>query len=178
MFPELSTERFNLVQVTAADQRFLFEGLSDPVTMPYNGVYFKTFEETVTQLDWYKKNLEEGTGINWKIVDKQTKENIGVISVYYFKPEHRKAELGYWLLPGYWKQGVASEVLRPVIQYWQDIKNLHRLEAFVEDGNIASVLLLEKAGFTREGTMRDCEVKFGRFISLHIYALIKNDDKP
>jgi [ribosomal protein S5]-alanine N-acetyltransferase len=178
MFPELSTERFKLVQVMPADQGFLFEALSDPVTMPYNGVYFQTFDETAKQLEWYKKNWEEGTGINWKIVDKHTNENVGVISVYYFKPEHRKAELGYWLLPRYWKQGVASEVLHPVVEYWQQTKNLHRLEAFVEDENIASVKLLEKAGFTREGTMRECEFKFGRFINLHIYALIKKDDKP
>lgn len=173
MFPELTTERFRLVQVTADDQQFLFKGLSDPVTMPYYGIYFTTFEETAKQIEWYQKNWEEGTGINWKIVNKNTNDNIGVISVYNYKPEHRKAELGYWLLPEYWQQGIASEVIRPVIKYWQDNKDLHRLEAFIETENAASVRLLEKAGFTCEGTMRDCEIKFGRFISLYIYALIK-----
>jgi ribosomal-protein-alanine N-acetyltransferase len=178
MFPELSTQRFNLVQVEASDQQFLYEGLSDPVAMPYNGVYYTSFEETARQLEWYRKNTEEGTGIYWKIRNKVSGESVGVISVYYYKPEHRKAELGYWLLPKFWRQGIAGEVLPVVIAYCQETMNLHRLEAFVEDENTASIKLLEKAGFTREGTMLECEIKFGRFINLHIYALIKKEHKP
>ncbi|MDB5196622.1 MAG: hypothetical protein JWP88_993 [Flaviaesturariibacter sp.] len=172
MFPELTTERFILKQVQAEDQAFLFEGLSDPVTMPYNGVYFKTFEETQAQLEWYKKNWEEGTGLNWKITSKETGESIGVISVYYYKPEHKKAEIGYWLLPRFWQQGIASEVIQPVVDYWKTEKDLHRLEAFVEEENIASIKLMEKAGFTYEGIMRDCEIKFGKYVSLRIYSLL------
>jgi [ribosomal protein S5]-alanine N-acetyltransferase len=59
-----------------------------------------------------------------------------------------------------------------VIEYWQKEKQLHRLEAFIETENEASIRLLEKSGFTLEGTMRDCEIKFGKYISLHIYSLI------
>jgi len=172
MFPELSTERFLLTQVCLSDQAFLFEGLSDPEAMPYYGVYYESFEETKKQLDWYDKNYLEGTGINWKVVDKISSESIGVISVYAYKKEHNKAELGYWLLPRFWGKGIATEVLPSVIQFWQNEKGLHRLEAFIELENEGSIRLLENAGFVREGTMRDCEIKFGRYISLYIYALI------
>ena len=172
MFPELSTERFLLKQVLAEDQAFLFEGLGDPVVMPHNGVYYTSFEETARQLEWYNTNYEAGTGIAWKIADKQTGESIGVISVYYFKPEHKKAEIGFWLLPKFWRQGIASEVIKPVIEYWQNTKGVHRIEAFVEEENTGSTNVLRKAGFQYEGTMRECEIKFGRFISLHIYSLL------
>jgi len=155
MFPELNTERFVLKQVQAEDQAFLFEGLSDPVAMPYNGVYYKTLEETKAQLDWYEKNWTEGTGINWKIESRQTGESVGVISVYYYKPEHKKAEIGYWLLPRFWRLGIASEVIQPVIDYWKTEKNLHRLEAFVEEENVASVKLMEKAGFANVARIDD-----------------------
>lgn len=171
MFPQLATERFILTQVLPQDQAFLFEALSDPVAMPYNGVYFKTFEETAAQLDWYEKNWTEGTGVSWKIVDKARKENIGVISVYHYKPEHKRAEVGYWLLPRFWGKGIAGEVLGEVIRYWQG-KGLHRLEAFVEAGNSGSIRLLERSGFHHEGTLRDYELKWGKFISVHIFALI------
>jgi ribosomal-protein-alanine N-acetyltransferase len=171
-FPLLQTERFELKQVHTEDQAFLFKGLSDPIAMPYNGVYFKTLEDTKAQLDWYDKNWKEGTGINWKIEDKNTCESIGVISVYNYKPEHRKAELGYWLLPRFWGKGIASEVIKPVIHYWKTEKKLHRFEAFIETENIASIRLIEKAGFIFEGTQRECEIKFGRFISLHMYSLL------
>jgi ribosomal-protein-alanine N-acetyltransferase len=178
MFPELTTARFLLKQVQPSDQAFLFEGLSDPIAMPHNGVYYKTLEETAAQLEWYDKNWQSGTGINWKIESKETGESIGVISVYFYKPEHKKAEIGYWILPRYWRQGIASEVMQPVIDYWKTVKGLRRLEAFIEEENISSIKLLEKSGFAYEGTMRDCEIKFGRFINLHIYSLLFTENEP
>ena len=33
---------------------------------------------------------------------------------------------------------------------------------------------MKKLDFTHEGTMRECEIKNGKFISLDIYAKIKN----
>lgn len=172
MFPELTTERFILTQVLPEDQDFLFKGLSDPVAMPHNGVYFSTFEETKVQLDWYERNYRTGTGISWKILSKNNGEKLGVVSVYYYKPEHKKAELGYWVLPEFWNKGIISEAIQVVINYWQKEKKLHRLEALVEEKNIGSIRVLEKAGFVHEGTMRDYEIKFGKYINLRMYSLV------
>lgn len=172
MFPTLTTERLVLQQIVPVDQAFIFEGLSHPEVIRYYGVSFHSFTDTQVQMEWYQKNWLEGTGIAWKIIDKTTLENVGVITVYLYKPEHSKAEVGFWLLPAYWNKGFALEALQSVIRYWQLEKQLHRLEAFVETGNMASTKLLEKAGFAYEGTMRDCELKNGKYISLLVYALI------
>src|SRR5215210_7089090 len=98
MFPELTTERLLLQQVLPEDQQFIFEGLSHPEVIPFYGVRYDSFEATKTQMDWYAKIYEEGTGISWKIVDKHTKESLGNIAVYLYKKEHNKAEVGFWLL--------------------------------------------------------------------------------
>ena len=60
--------------------------------------------------------------------------------------------------------------MKAVIDFCRTEKNIHRLEAFVETGNKASCRVLEKTGFQCEGTMRDCEIKDGKFISLLVYA--------
>jgi ribosomal-protein-alanine N-acetyltransferase len=172
MFPDLTTHRLLLKQIVPEDQQFIFEGLSHPEVIPFYGVRYESFEATIAQMDWYHKMLKEGTGIPWKIVDKETLESTGVMSIYFYKPEHNKAEVGFWLLPQYWNKGFASEALKAVIEYWKNEKKLHRLEGFVEEGNKASSKLLEKAGFAYEGTMRDCEIKEGKYISLLIYGLI------
>ena len=175
MFPELQTERFLLTKVKDSDQGFLYEGLGDPVAMPYNGVYFESYEHTREQIDYYNRYYKEGSGIPWKIVDKATGENIGVVSVYKYSAAHKKAELGYWLLPRYWGRGIAVEVIQAVIKYWQQQKGLHRLEAYVEEENRGSIRVMEKCGFVLEGTMRDCEIKWGKCISLRIYSLLASD---
>jgi [ribosomal protein S5]-alanine N-acetyltransferase len=172
MFPELTTERLLLQEIKPGDQQFIFEGLSHPDVIPFYGVTYDSFEATKKQMDWYERDFKAGTAISWKLVNKNTAEAMGVISVYYFKAAHKKAEIGFWLLPQYWSKGFASEALKEVIHYWKTEKGLHRLEGFVEEGNTASSMLLEKAGFEHEGTMRDCEMKNGQYISLQIYGLI------
>ena len=172
MLPQLKTNRLLLQQISPDDQQFIFEGLSHPDVIPFYGVQYKSFEETAKQMDWYKKSLEEGTGGPWKIADKITGEKLGVVAWYFYKAEHKKAEVGFWLLPQYWNKGFISEALQAVIEFCKNEKGIHRLEAFVEDGNEASSHVLEKAGFQYEGKMRDCEIKNGKFVSLLIYAML------
>jgi len=99
------------------------------------------------------------------------------VAYYYHKAEHKKAEVGFWLFPQFWSKGVTTEVLKKVIEYCQREKDIHRLEAFVEEGNVASSVVLEKLGFVYEGTMKECEIKNGKYISLLIYALINVNTK-
>lgn len=172
MWPELLTERLLLQQVLPEDQQFIFEGLSHPEVIPFYGVRYASFEDTKKQMEWYAKAYEEDTGGPWKMIEKTSGKKMGVIAYYYHKAEHRKAEVGFWLFPEYWNKGFVSEAMKAVMDYCRKEKNIHRLEAFVEEGNTASNKVLEKAGFQYEGTMRDCEIKDGRFISLLIYARI------
>lgn len=175
MFPVLTTERFLLQQVLPEDQQFIFEGLSHPGIIPFYGVRYDSFEAAATQMEWYEKSYREGTGHPWKIIDKISGEKIGVVAYYYFKPEHRKAEVGFWLFPHYWNKGITTEVLKTVITYCQNEKGIHRLEAFVEEGNMASCRVMEKLGFVYEGTMKECEIKEGKYISLLVYSLISKE---
>lgn len=173
MLPNLSSERLLLSKVTDNDQVFVFAGLSHPDVIPFYGVRYDSLETTKAQMDWYAKNEADDAGGAWKIAERQTGNEMGVIAYYAHKKEHRKAEVGFWLLPEYWQKGFAAEALRLVVQFCQEQKDIHRLEAFVEDGNAASCKVLVKCGFVHEGSMKDCEIKNGRFISLDIYALLK-----
>jgi [ribosomal protein S5]-alanine N-acetyltransferase len=65
--------------------------------------------------------------------------------------------------------------LSAVLHFLINRKGVHRIEALVEEGNAASNAVLEKAGFTYEGTQRDCEIKDGRYISLRMYSLLSTD---
>ena len=172
MVPELTTDRLLLVPIVQEDQPFIFQGLSHPDVIPYYGVRYATLEETSAQMDWYKKMEDDDSGLPWKLVERSSGNAMGVISVYFYQAAHNKAEVGFWLLPEFWNRGFASEALHAVIKYWQESRQLHRLEAFVEEGNTASARLLQKAGFKYEGTMVDCEMKNGKYISLMIYAFV------
>ena len=172
MFPALITKSFLLQQIVPEDQQFIYEGLSHPDIIPFYGVRYENFEDTKKQMDWYEKSYSEGKGGPWKIIDKITGEKIGVVAYYNFDELHKKAEVGFWIFPRYWNKGIVTECLEAVIEYCKEEKHIHRLEALVEDGNMASRRVLEKLGFLHEGTFRECEIKNGKYLDLHVYGLI------
>ena len=136
---------------------------------------YATFEETAGQMEFYQRVWREQTGAYWKIVAKETQQSLGVCGLSGYIAQHEKAELGAWLLPLYMRQGIMTEVLPIVIgfafQHWP----LHRLEGIVEVGNEASSRLMEKLGFTYEGTLREAELKKGKRVSLEMYSLLKGE---
>jgi [ribosomal protein S5]-alanine N-acetyltransferase len=172
MFPEIKTQKFCLRKIVSTDQQQIFEGLSDEVVIKYYGVSYNTFKETVRQMEWYDNLIKTGRGIWWGINFHGTTELIGACGFNNISMEHRKTEMGYWLLPQNWKKGIMIEVIPSIINYAFNILNLHRIEATVENDNLASKKLLIKLGFEYEGTLKECELKNEKFINLDYYALL------
>jgi ribosomal-protein-alanine N-acetyltransferase len=84
-------------------------------------------------------------------------------------------ELGYWLAAPFRGQGLMTEVVRRLSDHLFDSRpNLHRLQAFVFSTNPASVRVLEKAGFEREGYIRKLYKKDGSLIDAIVLAKIRN----
>ncbi len=79
------------------------------------------------------------------------------------------------LYPEHWGKGVMSAALRLWLPLTYRTTDLHRLLAVVEEPNLPSARLLERAGFHYEGTARECEHKGAGFISLRHYAILRSD---
>lgn len=83
------------------------------------------------------------------------------------------AEIGYWLGEEFWGRGIATEAVKALSTYAFDRFELVRLTASVFEGNIASMRVLEKAGYTMDARLRSAAVKDGRIIDLYLYSLIR-----
>lgn len=86
--------------------------------------------------------------------------------------ERFSAEVGYWLAREYWGRGIATDAVRLIADYAFDRLGLLRLFALPFADNAASIRVLEKAGFAREGTLRSSAVKFGRPRDQAMYARV------
>lgn len=169
-FPELLSDRLRLRQFTDADLPNVYEGLSDPEVIKYYGVSFKTLDETKEQMTWFADLELSGTGIWWAITSKHDGAFYGGAGLNDISKEHRKAEIGMWLLPKYWGNGILSETMPLVFNYAFEQIKLHRIEGFVENTNEKCKKAIRKVGLEYEGTMKDCEFKNGQFIDVDIYA--------
>jgi len=84
----------------------------------------------------------------------------------------KSAEFGYWLGEPYWGRGIMTEAVKAVSPYAMRRFGLIRLEAPVFEWNPASMRVLEKCGFVREGVLRASAVKDGQVIDRMLYAFI------
>jgi RimJ/RimL family protein N-acetyltransferase len=88
---------------------------------------------------------------------------------------HQHAELGYWLGVPFWGNGYATEAARAVVRYGFDEIQLHRIFASHFEGNVASARVLEKLGMRHEGCLRQHILKWGKFIDLQLYAILRQE---
>lgn len=98
---------------------------------------------------------------------------IGTCGLYLINAFHKRACLGYELLPEYWGQGFASESIPAMLQNAVNYYGLQRIQAEVLPENIASHKLLNNIGFTKEGLLKSYE-NWGKkgFVDLWIYSKI------
>ncbi|MDX2192912.1 MAG: GNAT family N-acetyltransferase [Gemmatimonadales bacterium] len=85
----------------------------------------------------------------------------------------RTAKLGYWVARPFWGRGLATAAVRERCRTAYDDFDLERLEASVFSSNPASMRVLEKAGFTREGVHRRAVVKWGEVLDEVVYARLR-----
>jgi len=87
----------------------------------------------------------------------------------------RSSELGYWLAEEHWGRGVMTEAVGQICREAFSRFDIIRIFAEPFAGNLGSRRVLEKAGFTYEGTMRDGVFKYGRVHSYCVYSLLRGE---
>ncbi len=175
---QFQTSRLILRKIQKSDQADIYKGLSHPDVIKYYGVNYASFEETEEQMTWYENLEKSNSGLWWSIRMRADNSFCGAIGYYNLHEEHRKAELGFWLLPEFWGKGLIKESAEKIIDHLLHEKMLHRMEAYVEGENANSEKVLQKLNFQYEGTMKDCEIKNGRYIDLKIFAQILEKGNP
>lgn len=100
-------------------------------------------------------------------------EVIGGIGLVFRTDVHRRtAEIGYWLGEPFWGRGIATAALQAMTDYAFAHHDLVRLEAYVYEWNPASMRVLEKVGYVREGRLRKSVTKDGETIDQVLFARV------
>jgi ribosomal-protein-alanine N-acetyltransferase len=103
---------------------------------------------------------------------------IGAINLsQIFRGGFQNAYLGYYVGAPYAGQGYMTEALRLMLRYAFAELKLHRLEANIQPQNHASIALVKRAGFSREGFSPRYLKIFGRWRDHERWAIIAEDWK-
>lgn len=85
---------------------------------------------------------------------------------------NRSAHIGIALLPAFRGQGLGTDVVRVLCYYGFSILGLHRLQIETLSDNAAMIAAAQRAGFVREGTLRNSGWVNGTFADDAIFGLL------
>lgn len=119
---------------------------------------------------------QENREFSFGIFDRQTQQLIGHISLYAIKRlPYSSAFVGYSMDQHYAGRGIATEAVALVLEFAFRTLNIHRIEAYVAPENVASVRVLEKSEFVREGLLRELLFINGHWVDHYMYAILQRD---
>jgi [ribosomal protein S5]-alanine N-acetyltransferase len=110
-----------------------------------------------------------------RVLDKTIVGSVNLSQI--FMGGFRSAYLGYYIGEPYAGQGYMSEGIALMLQYAFKQLKLHRLEANIQPGNSASIALVKRAGFVREGYSRRYLKIGGRWRDHERWAIVYEDWK-
>lgn len=84
--------------------------------------------------------------------------------------ERVNAEIGYWLGKAYWGRGIVTAALVGLTRHAIAQFRLTRVFAIPFIDNAGSIRVLEKAGYVREGLMKQSAIKDGVVRDQYLYA--------
>jgi len=172
--------RFTLGEVVLrpfrkSDAPALYAYLSDPNVTNLTSYDIRTLEDAERLLRWHLNAWASRTGLRWGIARQTDDVVVGTIGFAWSDPKSGRAEIGYDLAAAMWNKGIATAACRTVLTFACHDIGAHRIEATVMDGNDASIRVLEKLGFRREGLLRDYKRCRGEYRDFWMYSLLPHE---
>lgn len=120
-----------------------------------NRTYHAPWAEPFTDEDgfdvWYG-GIVIGANVGLVARDLQTGSIVGVTNInQIYRRGFQNAYLGYYGMARYAGRGLMTEAVRWAVRYAFDELGLHRLEANIQPDNRASIALVRRLGFRKEG---------------------------
>lgn len=158
----------NLRLVEKADLPVLKEWVNDA---DFVGEFEPFSQESLTDLEKQYERLTDG---QWFFVERKDGTKIGYIAHFKVKS---CVSIGYMLVPSERRKGYGSEAVTIMVDYVFLTKDIARIQAEIHPHNKASSRVLEKAGFTKEGTLRKSFLSRGVWRDTALYSILREEWK-
>jgi RimJ/RimL family protein N-acetyltransferase len=102
--------------------------------------------------------------------------HIGNIDLHQIDWKNRHAELGITIgEKAYWNQGYGTDAICSMLKLAFREMNMHRIQLRVDADNARAIRCYIKAGFKKEGTLRDAVFREGKYIDQHIMSILQQE---
>jgi RimJ/RimL family protein N-acetyltransferase len=119
--------------------------------------------------------VEDAKFFTLAIADPQTDEFWGEVIVHSIDDHHRRAEVGFWVVPDQRRRGVGSRAVGLAITWLFQELDLLRVEMTTTPENQVVPALARRLGFRHEGTLRSRNVERGQRVDIVWFGLLREE---
>jgi RimJ/RimL family protein N-acetyltransferase len=138
-----------------------------PVPVPYTAESGRAF------IDASHRAWAQGTEGRFAVADAATGEVLGAVGLHPVR--YRRWDVGYWVAPWARRRGVASAAVRLVCAWAMREHDLVRIGLFTDVDNEASQRVALRAGFRREGVLRNWAFHHDTVMDAVMFSLVPED---
>ena len=167
-----------LRKVKKDDSVFLYDSLESPNVNTYLSLGpLMSMEHSKRLIKSYLKYWDKYTQFTFiiELRDKNSIQQVGCVNIWNINWQHKRAEIGIWLIPEFFKQGIGKRVIALIKVISFTHLNLHRLEAHTAVENEPSIKLFRSSGFKEEGTLKHYINIQCMYHDAIIFAILKDD---
>jgi len=174
---QLKTSRLLLRPYRPEDKQQVFAVLSCKVIsdMTQRIPYPCTMEYVEHWMDWARSGRQAGNACEFGLFELDGGAYVGNCGLCEIYRRNYQGSVVFFIHPGRWGQGYATEALRAVLDFGFAQAGLERIRGRCFSENAASRRVMEKAGLSFEGVARHDIYKDGEFRDVDCLSILRGD---
>jgi [ribosomal protein S5]-alanine N-acetyltransferase len=169
-------KKVSLRSLTKTDANEMYSNLKNEIYFRVTGIpTYKNLKQGYQYIRRSHAARKKGTDQIFAVVDTKTGIFYGMLGLHQLKTNHQNGEIGYWVAKNYWGQGIATAAVELALKFAFVSLKLHRVYANVFPYNQASMAVLKRNGFKREGILREHFKLRNQYLDNIVFGILKKE---
>ena len=173
----ITTRRLLIREYAIEDANSVYGYVKDPVYWQHQRSEAPSEDQVKSLIEWVVREQGASPRLLYFLAAarRDSGEVVGEAVLKITSPDNKQGELGFGVVPKFWKQGYGTEIGHAILEAAFGSLKLHRVSGLCSPDNKASIRVMQKLGMAREGLLRDIHFGRGKWWSSVMYGILEDE---